>query len=126
MARFNSKQYSQALFESLQSSPKDQGKILENFASLLVGNHDRTLTPNIIRHLKRFLKEKANTNIVSLTTAKKADPELLAQIQKSFDNNVQIQERVNPEAIGGVKIVINDEEVIDGTFKSRIEKLFKN
>jgi F0F1-type ATP synthase delta subunit len=47
----------------------------------------------------------------------------VVEIKKKVGEGSHIKEVVDEEVLGGLKILINDEMVIDGTYKTRINRM---
>lgn len=130
MSRYTPKQYATALFESLQEKGLSAGRqrvnidgVVKNFAKMLVGNYDRALLPKIMMQLKKLERTRVGRHDVVLTSARTLDREVVAEVKKKVGQQSNVVEVVDPSVLGGVRILINDEVVIDGTMKSRIARL---
>ena len=122
--KYIAKQYALALFESLEKKAEaEQTEIIKRFAEVLLKNNDRGLLPKIYQQLSRIRREKTGRHDITLVTAEKAPQKLIEEISEKFGRQVDIEEIVDPEMGGGAKILINNEYLIDGTFKGRVERL---
>jgi F0F1-type ATP synthase delta subunit len=63
---------------------------------------------------------------VTITTAKKAQKALLEKVQKRFNGKADIVEEVDERVLGGIKVLIDDQYVIDATFQGRVEQLYNH
>jgi F0F1-type ATP synthase delta subunit len=63
---------------------------------------------------------------VVLTSARTLEKSVIADVKKKVGENSGITEVVDPKVLGGVRILINDEIVIDGTLKTRIQKMVES
>lgn len=129
MPRYTPKQYATALFESLSSegfsSSEKQDTIVRNFARLVAANYDRALLPKIIMQLKKLERTKAGRHEVVLTSARPLEKSVLVEVKQKVGEKSSIKEVVDPAVLGGVKVLINDEIVVDGTLKNRIQKMLE-
>jgi F0F1-type ATP synthase delta subunit len=123
---YTDKQYASAFYLALKDNPAKQDLIISNFSRLLVKNNARALLVKIIRSFNRLRQKNDNFHSVVLTTAKKAGPDLIARVKKSLGENIIIQEEVNPNVLGGVRLVIDDEQIIDATFERKINILARH
>jgi F0F1-type ATP synthase delta subunit len=130
MSRYTPKQYASALFESLQEKGLPAGRqgakadvVVKGFVKMLVGNYDRALLPKILMQFKKLERTKAGRHEVVLTSARPLEKSVIADVKKKVGENSGITEVVDPQVLGGVRILINDEIIIDGTMKSRINKM---
>lgn len=124
MSRFTSKQYATALYESLsEAKPSQQEMVLKSFAQILVKNYDRSLFSKIAMQLKKLERANDASHDVVVTSARALDRSVLKQIGEKVGKNSRIQEVIDPWVLGGMKVLINDELVIDGTLKTRIMRM---
>jgi F0F1-type ATP synthase delta subunit len=122
MSRYTPKQYATALFESLQEKGANVDVVVRGFAKMVAGNYDRALMPKILMQLKKLERTKAGKHDVVLTSARPLEKQVIAAVKQKVGEKSEIREVVDDAVLGGVKILINDEVVIDGTLKTRIER----
>ena len=82
---------------------------------------------DILSILDKMINQEEGRVIAHVSSAEKLDPKMKIDIEESLKkrykaNEVIIAETLNKELLGGIKIEVND-EVIDLSIKSRIEKL---
>ena len=127
--RYSPKQYAVALFESLSSFAKasedKREALLKRFAEIVVANHDKSQLPKILRHFKLLERRLDGKHGVELITATEPSQGLIKEIVSKLGEHTDIQTKVDSSVLGGVKLIIDDETVIDGTFKSRVEQLVR-
>lgn len=132
MSKYTPKQYATALFESLSekgakpsSSAKattDKDAVVKRFAKVIVANYDKALLPKIVMQLKKLERAQLNRHDVVVTSARPLEKGMLADIKKKVGAESGITEVVDPSVLGGLRVLINDELVIDGTLKGRLER----
>ena len=121
------KKYAQALYESTAGkSQAQQEKALQSFVALLIRYNDRSLLPRIIESYGKIRRKTEGLTKVELTTAEKASGKIKTEIKKKLGEGAEMNEIVEPEVLGGLKLIINDEYLIDGTLQSRVEKLYQS
>ncbi len=124
MSRFTPKQYATALYESFtEAKPSQQDAVLQNFAAILAKNYDRALFSKIAMQLKKLERAHAGAHEVVVTSARPIDRSVLKQIGEKVGKNSRIKEVIDPWVLGGMKVLINDELVVDGTLKTRIVRM---
>jgi F0F1-type ATP synthase delta subunit len=123
MSRYTPKQYATALFESLQEKGVKADAVVKSFAGVVAKNYDRALLPKIIMQLKKLERSKGGIHEVVLTSARPLEKAVVVEIKKKVGEGSHIKEVVDEEVLGGLKILINDEMVIDGTYKTRINRM---
>jgi F0F1-type ATP synthase delta subunit len=124
--RYPIRKYAQALYELAKGkSAAESEKIIKAFISLLIRYNDRSLLPRIIAQYEKLRRKTEGVTKVEVTAAKKLSTKTKGDIEKKFDGKVEITEKVHPEVLGGIQLIINDEYLVDGTLQGRVEKLYK-
>jgi len=123
MSRYTPKQYATALFESLNEKGVKTDVVVKSFAGVVAKNYDRALLPKIVMQLKKLERSKGGVHEVVLTSARPLEKTVIAEIKKKVGEGSHIKEVVDESVLGGLKILINDEMVIDGTYRARINKM---
>jgi F0F1-type ATP synthase delta subunit len=126
MSRYTPKQYASALFESLQEKGAKTDDVIKGFVKMLVGNYDKALLPKILMQFKKLERTKAGRHEVVLTSARTLEKSVIADVKKKVGENSGITEVVDPKVLGGVRILINDEVVIDGTYLARVRRMVED
>jgi F-type H+-transporting ATPase subunit delta len=121
--RYSPKQYAQALYDSLKDVKEGEiDLIFKNFYSILLRNNDLKLINKIIEKIKEIDKEERGVVEVEVTGAKEIDKDLVSKLCNLIGKKAEIQKKVDPGLIGGLKIQIND-LLIDGSIKAKLNKL---
>lgn len=124
MSRFTPKQYATALYESLaEAKPSAQDAVIKSFAAILAKNYDRSMLSRIIAQLKKLERSRGGAHDVVVTSARPLERSMIKEIEKKVGGKSNIQEVIDPLVLGGIKVLINDELVIDGTYRARIARL---
>jgi len=97
-----------------------------NFVNLLAANNRLDVLPEIAAQFERLRAEQESTLEVQLISAQnvpKAEQEAIVKaLEKRFGKKVQLQTEKDESLIGGAVIKAGD-LVIDGSVKSRLQKL---
>lgn len=124
--RYSAKKYAQALYESSKGkSSSESEKVAKTFVALLDHYHDRSLLPRVIVLYEKIRRQQEGLTKVEAITAKKLSSKSKSDIEKKFNGKVEIHEKVHPEVLGGIKLIVNDEYQIDGTMQGRVDRLYK-
>jgi F0F1-type ATP synthase delta subunit len=126
MSRYTPKQYAAALFESLQEKGVSVDAVVKSFSAMVVRNYDKALLPKIIAQFKKLERTKAGRHEVVLTSARTIEKSVIADVKKKVGENSGITEVIDPKVLGGVRILINDEVVIDGTYRTRVRRMVED
>lgn len=123
MSRYTPKQYAAALFEALHEKGVKTDVVVKRFAECVVKNYDKALLSKIVMQLKKLERAQLGRHDVVLTSAKPLEKVVITEVKKKVGENSGITEVVDPSVLGGLHVLINDELVIDGTVKGRIERM---
>ena len=120
------KQYAISLYESTKdSSDIEVGKRINNFVNILKKNNDLFLSNKIIDYYYKYQREQRNISKVEITSNEKLDSETINSIIKKFNNQVALEETIDKSLLGGIIIKIDDNTLIDGSIKRKLENLRK-
>jgi len=125
MAKQNKiKLYAKALAETLAKKGINEEKVVKNFAKLLVKEGLEKKAKEILELAEDFLLARQGKQKIIFETARK-----ITAGQKKILNGVAregdlIKEKINPELIAGVKIIINNSKQFDASMKSKLQNIF--
>lgn len=123
MSRYTPKQYAQALFDLLETKQGSVDALIKEFAATVIANYDRALLPKIVLQFRKLERAKAGRHEVVVTSARALEASALEAIKKKVGAKAHIQQVVDPSVLGGLKVLINDEIIVDGTYTSRTRRL---
>jgi len=120
------KLYAKALAEIIlqKHTPAEEKKIVDNFLKLLEKSGMEKKAKEIITLAEDFILRKQGNSKITFETARKASAlqkKLLQSIAKEGDI---VNERISPELIAGVKIIINNEKQFDGSLQKKLQNIF--
>jgi F0F1-type ATP synthase delta subunit len=116
--------YAEALAQIMaeRKSAQEKEKIVEKFLKLLEKNGDMGKAKEILAFAENLFIKKTGRRKVVIETARKADKKaLLKEIEMAGDI---VQEKINPELIAGIKIIINDQQ-LDLSLQKKLQTIFK-
>ena len=121
------KQYAVSLYDSTQKvDDAELSKRISNFVNILKKNNDLSLSGKIIEHYFKYRREQKNISKVEITSCDKLDTEVTNDIIKKFNKQIEIEEKIDKTLLGGIIIKIDDNTLIDGSVKRKLENLRKN
>jgi F0F1-type ATP synthase delta subunit len=101
-----------------------QTLIAKNFLALVRKNGDEAHLRRILEEAGKLVCAKEGTQKVILETARtlgRAQKESLQSFVKKGD---VIEEKINPELVAGVRIIVDDEMQFDGSLRGKLDRLF--
>ncbi|MBI2888905.1 MAG: F0F1 ATP synthase subunit delta [Candidatus Liptonbacteria bacterium] len=99
-------------------------ELVKNFARCIEKNGDEHNAPKILAATEKLLHATTGTKEVTFVTARPSPKPLRGAFHHLIHPHDTVHEVCDPSLVGGVKVVINDEEQYDGTLRGKIEKLF--
>lgn len=87
---------------------------VEVFLKLLERNGDQKKLKEIVAWVEKIKYKK-----VIIETARKAG------VKWHFGKNSIVEEKINPELIAGVRIMVNGEKQLDFSLRNKLEQIFK-
>lgn len=121
MTRHSPSTYTSALMEISEKSWTKE--MLRNFLRILRKNGDLAKLPRILAELKKQYQKKYGTKDVEIMLARE-NPKIVSQMQHALELKEEPRVVIKKEILGGAVVTINDELLIDGSVKTRLEKLF--
>ena len=115
-----------ALFETIFKG-KIEDDIL-SFLNLLLEKGRILELSSMLTQMKGIYLEKHNTAIAEVKTVlpllENEKEQLVQNLQKKFNKTITLKEEIDPAILGGVYVKVEN-EVIDGTVKSKIDEMKK-
>lgn len=123
--KYTTKQYANSLLSALEGkSAKAQGESLRRFFSILQRNGDASKRSQIMEEVRRTYFKKNGTHKVEVEMAANPPASLKKDIEGALGKKIVLSERLSPELVGGIKIFIDDETLVDASIKTQLDKLF--
>lgn len=118
------KLYAKALAEILAKKGIDEKKVIANFIGLLVKTGQEKRTKEILDLAEDFLLAKQGKSKITFETARKMTASQKKILDSFVKNGDIVKEKINPEIIAGVKIIINNSKQFDASMQSKLQKIF--
>jgi F0F1-type ATP synthase delta subunit len=123
--KYTTKGYANALVELLSDKKITDKKISQGFIKLLERQNDFKKSKEIIDLAEFLLAKKNKKKSITFETARKLSESQRKILLKSTEKGDIIKEKINPELIAGVKIIVDNEKQLDQTLLKKINSLFK-
>ena len=117
--------YARAFAEMLDKQPEKYDEYFKQLIALLKRNSDEGAAKKILSKARELLIQKSGGRRVVLESARPLSSHDLAKLRGEFLSHDSIETSVNPEILGGVKIMIDGEQIIDATLGRKLKKLFE-
>lgn len=117
--------YAFALKEALKGkSEKERKEILKRFLLLLRRNHASSRLARILQKYEYVVLKESGLSKVRIESPAPLKADVRREISKAVGKKVILQEEIRTELLGGIKILIDDEVLIDASASHQLEKLF--
>jgi ATP synthase F1 delta subunit len=121
------KQYAISLYETTKNARKDEAEeMVKNFVKLLRLDNNMSKADKIIEEYYKYYRQQKGISKLKVTGSEKIAPEVINSIVKHFANQVELEEEIDESLIGGITLEIDDDTLIDGSVRGKLEKLKKN
>ena len=122
--RYNVRQYGEALLGALDGKREGGRKeVVKRFLSLLRKNHDSGKLSRIIQEMERRYLRVAGLRKVEITAASPLGANIKKELKEIFGKEMLLEEKVNPEILAGMRILVDEELFIDASAKRRLEEI---
>lgn len=124
--RYSPKQYAAAFLASLaESSPKLRKDLIRRFLFAIIRRGDQRHLPAIIREIEREHLRERGVTVAEITSASPLPATVKRHIAAKLGKRSQIRERVDPHVIAGLRIIANENTLIDASAASLLKRMFE-
>jgi F0F1-type ATP synthase delta subunit len=117
--------YADAFLSLIEEHPEKKGEIVKGFARTLRSSGDAENADKIIACVEEKMARKEGRAKIKIYSARILPDALIQKIKNTFGKDSLVSHVIAPEIIAGVKIVVNDEIMIDATLKKKLELITK-
>ncbi len=123
MKKNKAKLYAKALADIIIGGKADEKKIINNFVKLLVSSGYEKKSKEILELTEDFLLQKKGKRRITFETARKVTPGQKKILESIVNKGDIVKEKINPELIAGIKIIINGSQQFDSSMQSKLQKI---
>lgn len=119
------KTYALAFCEAIETAKNsaEKNRRLKNLLAIVKSNRDQKKLKDVLFFVKKIMVKKNNGRLMLIESAR-SQSAVSEKIIKSLIKSVDIVEnKINKSLIAGIKININDELLLDGSFSTKIKKI---
>lgn len=123
--RYNTGQYAAALTSALADAPSDKRSLMiRRFLHLLRKNKDTRRLGAIVRKVEKQSLADQGLQKIALISASPVAPATKKEIEKILSRKPLWEETVDPMMLGGIRILVDDELLIDASARRRLDRMF--
>ncbi|MDO8639382.1 MAG: F0F1 ATP synthase subunit delta, partial [bacterium] len=122
---YSPKDYAQSFCDVILKTKSENkiGHSIKNFLDLVRRNRDQKKLKEIIDLAENIINQKTGRRKITIESAR----ELKGKNKKTADSCIRktdkVERKINPDLLAGVRITINNEFQIDGSFSNKIKKV---
>ncbi|MGC9599522.1 MAG: F0F1 ATP synthase subunit delta [Minisyncoccia bacterium] len=121
--------YAKALAEVIVAAKGESGAaqdaIVRRFIALVRQNGDEAHLRKLVEEAARFVRGKSGVRKMTIETARSLPATQKRALRALTKQGDVIEEKIDPELVAGVRVLINDELQFDGSLKGKLDKLFQ-
>ncbi|MDP3710584.1 MAG: F0F1 ATP synthase subunit delta [bacterium] len=122
--KYTNEQYAEALFRAAnEKAAAKQKEILRNFLLLLSRKGDFYRLPLVVQKFEKKYRAYNGINKVRVECPDGITSVVKKQIEKILGKKIVWEEKINPALLGGIKIIVNDDILVDATAKRQLDKI---
>jgi F0F1-type ATP synthase delta subunit len=123
--KYSAKQYAAALVAAVRGkSSSEQKEVMRRFFLLILRHGLWSRRALIIKEVKRQYLKELGMREVLVSAPEPLNSGTRKEIKRVIGKNIFWQEAVEPELLAGLKILIDEEVLIDASGKTQLDKLF--
>ena len=125
--KYRVSQYAEALAAATEGkSEVAQKMIVKRFTALLARHRVIGKARMICAAYEKIVLQKKGMRSVRIETASPASEKIKKEIHAMLGKNIHIEAITNPDVLGGITIVVDDEILIDASVRRQMDRMYKN
>lgn len=119
-------QYAQALHAALKNAPASRQKEIMRRFIILLGRHRMSGKSDlVVSAYEKIVLRESGMRKVKIESAAPVSGRLKKEIGGILGKKILIEERTSPELFAGIKILVDNELLIDASAKRQLERIFQ-
>lgn len=123
MKKNRTKLYAKALAEAILNKKSEGNKVSDNFVKLLVKTGQIKKAKEILNLAQDIILAKQGKRKITLQTARKMTESQKKLMDGFIKDGDVVKEKIDPDLIAGIKIIINDAKQYDASLQSKLQKI---
>lgn len=123
--KYSPKQYAAAFLEATKDKAVNKEKqVIKNFLNLIFKNGDWQYRRAILSEVEKSFLAKAGIRRVRIESPDPVQAGLKREVKNILDSDIIFSEKIDANLLAGLKILIDDELLIDATGKHAVDSMF--
>jgi F0F1-type ATP synthase delta subunit len=124
--KYSAYMYAKALVEVLSDPKVNDESAAQNFLALVKKNNDEGHLKKILEEASRFARGRGGVRKVTVESARELKVTQKDLVKRFIKPGDVVEERIDPELIAGIRIILNDELQFDGSLKNKLNRALGN
>lgn len=116
--------YAKAFRKALDEGNVSQEELVRNLSRVVGQRRQTALWPRIARRVSEELVHHHDGRWITVETPRLLTDVQRKKIEEAFSKKDYVEERVRPDLIAGMRIVIDEEREFDGSLKRKLDTIF--
>ena len=122
--KYTNEQYAEVLFRATnEKTAAKQKEVVKNFLLLLSRKGVFYRLPFVVQKFEKKYRAHNGINKVRIEYPDKITGGVKKQIEKILGKKIFWEEKINPVLLGGIKIIVNDDLLVDASAKRQLDKI---
>ena len=123
--RYRPAQYAEALHGALEGKPVAKRKdIIRRFIAMVARHRMSNKIGLIVSAYEKLVLHEGGMRKVRIESAAPVSAQLKKEISEILGKKIVLEEKTRPDLLAGIKILVDDELLIDATGKRQLERIF--
>lgn len=123
--KYTARQVAHAYCASLEKkTEKEREALAKRFPRVLARLGMSTHARLILREIEKLKLKEKGYSLVEIEAPDSIPAGLSGEIEVALGKKIHISEKINPDVIAGLRILIDDELFVDASARTQIERLF--
>lgn len=123
--KYTPKQYAAAFLAALEGKSKiEREKIVRRLVENVARRGDSPRLGMIVGAIEEAHLKKEGVSKIEVEAPEALSAQVRKEIEGVLGKKTLLKEKINPAALAGLRILVNDEILIDATAETQIKKLF--
>ncbi len=123
--KYRPAQYAEALYDALEGKgPEDRRTIARSFARVLSRHRMTAKTSAILASYEKLSLGRHGMHKVRIESEAPVSEQTRKEIREILGTKIHFEEQENPALLAGMKILVDDELLIDASARRQLDNLF--
>ncbi len=126
MMKYRASQYAEALFEALEEKkPGERAGIIRSFVRMMFRHRVIGKSRAILAAYEKLVLREQGMRKVRIESPGRISDQLKKDIREILGAKIHWEEKENPDLLAGVRILVDDELLIDASAKRHVGRMLK-